>query len=200
LKEPHECEIITGITKFTGQSSTMRILMAMLASMIVPGAMAQNHLAVSAYPNAPMQTPMTSWLAPSFYYSPGFVPFDQSARRWQILPHAGVSAGYVFVNGGVSWVSAPVGVTLVRPLNNNLAAFSNLSVAPTVFSMGSLNSVPATQSPYSGTRYGFSTHVEGGLLYTNDARTFSISGSVSVDRGSYPVFQPVAPPKSYRAN
>lgn len=174
----------------------MRILMAMLASMIVVGATAQTqpagtplqtHLAIPAYPSAG-----AFGIMPSFYFSPVFVPFDQSARRWQILPYASVSAGYIFLNGGISYLSAPVGVAFVRPLNNNLAAYSNLSVAPTIFSRNSLYAVPG-QLPYSG--YGLSTRVEGGLIYTNDAHTFSISGGVSVERASYPVFQPAATPK-----
>jgi hypothetical protein len=32
--------------------------------------------------------------------------------------------------------------------------------------------------------------VQAGLIYTNDAKTFSISGSVELERGSYPVYQP----------
>jgi hypothetical protein len=175
----------------------MRTLMAMLASMMMIGAAAQNHLAIPTYPGAPLQ-PL--WLMPSLNFTPGFVPFDPSARRWQVLPYASVSAGYIFFNGGISYLSAPAGITLVRPLNNNLAAFSSLSVAPTIFNMNRVYSAPGWQSPYSGTGYGLSTQLQGGLMYTNDARTFSISGSVSVERGSYPVYQPATPPNTYRKN
>lgn len=185
------------IANFSPQFSTMRTLMAILASMMMLGATAQNHLAIPAYPYARTQP---VWLMPSFYFSPGFVPFDPSARRWQVLPYASVSAGTIFFNGGISYLSAPAGITLVRPLNDNLAAFSNLSVAPTIFNMNSLYSAPGWQSPYPGTAYGLSTQVSGGLIYTNDARTFSISGSMSVERGSYPVYQPAASPGSYRKN
>ena len=182
----------------------MRILMAMLVSMIVLGATAQtqpvgtpmqSHLAVPSYPNAPFQT---FGGMPSFYFSPVFVPFDQSARRWQIVPYASVSAGYIFTNGGLSYLSAPMGVALVRPLNNNVAAYTNLSVAPTVFGMSSLFAAPG-QSAYPGTWYGYSTRVEGGLIYTNDARTFSISGGISVEReNSFLFYQPAGAPSSYR--
>ncbi|HEV9038179.1 MAG TPA: hypothetical protein VGQ51_16205 [Puia sp.] len=168
----------------------MRTLMAILASMIVLGATAQTHLAIPAYPYAPSQQ---LWLTPSFYFNPGFVPFDQSARKWQIKPYASVSAGYIFLNGGISYLSTPVGFTFARPLNNNIAAYTNLSLAPTIFSMSSLYSAPAGLSPYSGAGYGLSTRIEGGLIYSNDARTFSISGGVSIERGSYQLFQPAAP-------
>ena len=181
----------------------MRILMAMLASMIALGATAQthpviaplqSHLAIPTYSYAPFQTVGGM---PSFYFSPVFVPFDQSTRRWQIVPYASVSAGYIFLNGGISYLSAPLGVALVRPLNNNVAAYTNLSVAPTVFSMSSLYAAPG-QSPYPGTGYGLTTQLQGGLIYTNDARTFSISGSVSVERSSYPVYRPAGAPSAYR--
>ena len=170
----------------------MRILTAMLATMIVFGASAQTHLPVPGYPNAwqPFWRPVG--------FSPAFIPFDQSAHHLQVVPYASFSAGFVFLNGGISYVSAPLGVAVVRPLNNNLAAFSSLSVAPTFFSMSRLYSTPAASLPFSGNEFGFSTRLEGGLMYTNDARTFSISGSVSVERGSYPVYAPATPPKSYR--
>lgn len=168
----------------------MRIWMTMLITMFVFGASAQTHLPVPAYPYASWQ-PLRP--VPSFFFSPVFVPFDQSNRHLQVIPYASVSAGFIFLNGGISYLSSPLGVAFVKPLNNNFAAFSNLSVAPTFFSMSRLYAAPAWQSPYSGSEFGLSTRIEGGLMYTNDARTFSISGSVSVERGSYPVYVPAAP-------
>ena len=81
-----------------------------------------------------------------------------------------------------------------RPLNKNVSAFAGLSAAPTVFSVSRLYTYPAL-TPYSqgntfSNRYGLglNARVEGGLIYTNDAKTFSISGSIGVERGSYPVY------------
>lgn len=176
--------------KFIVQSPTMRTLLAFFASMIVAGAAAQTHLPVPVSPYSPMQ-PL--WLASPFAYSPTFLPLDFSNRHWQLKPYASVEAGALFYRGGgLSYLSAPMGVMLARPLSNNVAAFSSLSVAPTVFSM---NAYPL-QSP-NQYNLGLSTRLEGGLIYTNDARTFSISGSISVERGSYPVYQPSRSSNNY---
>jgi len=181
--------------KFILQSPTMRTLLAIFISMIIANAIAQTataqtHLPVPVSPYSPMQ-PL--WLASPFAFSPTFVPLDYSNRHWQFKPYASVNAGALFYKGGgLTYLSAPIGVVLARPLNNNVAAFSSLSVAPTVFNM---NGYPY-QSP-NQYNLGLSTRLEGGLIYTNDARTFSISGSISVERGSYPVYQSNNPSRSY---
>jgi hypothetical protein len=111
-------------------------------------------------------------------------------RKWQLRPYASVSAGTIFLNGGISYFSTPIGLMLFRPLTNNVTAFAGVSVAPTVFSINRLN----TNSSYPGNSFsrpynlGLNARVEGGLMYTNDAKTFSISGSVGIERGSYPVY------------
>lgn len=182
------------------QSSTMRILLALLASMTVLCATAQSHLPVpaSSYGSPYFASP---WGAPFWQpgWSPVFVPFDNSVKRWQVRPYASVSAGVIIFNGATSYLSAPMGVALIRPLNNNLAAFGNLSVAPTVFSMTNYG-LPSA-SPFSGSYgLGLSSRVEGGLIYTNDAHTFSISGSVSVERGGYPIYPSSNRPANHPAS
>jgi len=42
-------------------------------------------------------------------------------------------------------------------------------------------------NPYS---FGINSRVDIGLMYINDARTFSISGSIGVERAAYPVYYP----------
>ena len=169
----------------------MRIVLAILASMIVLGTRAQTHLPVPMSPYAAWQP-----------FNPTFVSFDHADRHWQIRPYASLSAGVIFLNGGISYASAPAGLMLVRPLNNNLAAFTGLSVAPTVFNMSRLYGYPSLQTPFSGNYgLGLTTGIQGGLIYTNNDRTFSISGSISIERGSYPVYpafdRPGNQPKSY---
>jgi hypothetical protein len=113
----------------------------------------------------------------------GFTP-------WQLRSYASVSAGYLFLGrGGMSYFSAPVGVALYRRLNSNFTAFAGVNIAPTVFNMSRLYTDPA----YPANRFtnlGVNAGIQGGLIYTNDAKTFSISGSISVERGSYPVYSP----------
>ena len=41
---------------------------------------------------------------------------------------------------------------------------------------------------FSSKGFGMSSRVEGGLMYVNDERTFSISGSIAVERNSYPFY------------
>jgi hypothetical protein len=135
-------------------------------------------------------------------YSPWqpFMPYHpadsgRQNRKWQVRPFASVSAGYLFYNGGISYVSAPVGLALIHPLTSNVSAFAAVSASPVLFSINRLYTEPAINQGYPGSpfskayNFGYNARVEGGLMYTNDAGTFSISGSVGIEKGSYPVYQ-----------
>ena len=180
----------------------MRTLLAILASMIVATSTSaqKTHLPVPVSPFTPYTYYgpwQPFWLASPFAFNPTFITIDNSNRHWQLKPYASVSAGMIFLNGGgASYLSAPAGLMLARPLNNNLAAFSRLSIAPTVLSMNPLVNPMQTSNQYN---LGLSTRLEGGLMYTNDARTFSISGSISVERDSYPIYSPAGQPRIYQA-
>jgi hypothetical protein len=115
------------------------------------------------------------------------------SHRLQFRPYASISTGYIFHNRGISYLSAPVGLALVYPLSRNISAFAGASASPVIFSINQLNRYPADNfsRPYN---FGWNARVEGGLMYTNDAKTFSISGSVGVERGSYPGYP------AYRTN
>jgi hypothetical protein len=60
--------------------------------------------------------------------------------------------------------------------------------------MSRLYTDPAANGSYPGnySRYGLGLNagVQAGLIYTNDAKTFSISGSVELQKSNYPVYQP----------
>jgi hypothetical protein len=119
-------------------------------------------------------------------------PADNPNHTWQLRPFASVSAGYMFLGGGISYLSAPLGIALYRPLNNNFTTFAAATVMPAVFHF---NSLYATSPGYPGNNFtslGVNAGVTGGIIYTNDAKTFSISGSISVERGSNPVYIPPA--------
>ncbi|HTR27636.1 MAG TPA: hypothetical protein VMH27_00100 [Puia sp.] len=114
-----------------------------------------------------------------------------------IQPFSGINIGYMFVGNGITYVSAPVGIAIYRPLNNNFTAFTAATLAPTAFHFTSLYNTPFHNPAYGSggyTGFGANAAVSGGLIYTNDAHTFSISGSISVQRGSYPVY--VAPART----
>ena len=112
-----------------------------------------------------------------------------------------LSAGFSFFNGGsATFLSAPVGVQLNRQLNNNLIAFAGISVAPTFYSFSNTFTNPAYNKSYPGMMgynpytFGMNSRVEMGLMYINDAKTFSISGSIGIERYDYPVY-PHPPPE-----
>jgi hypothetical protein len=167
----------------------MRTFLTILISLAVLSARAQSPLPVgapySAGPLRPVNTP----------YLPG-TPFPLGAsaiHQLQLRPYASISTGYIFLNRGISYLSVPVGLALVYPINRNISAFVGASASPVVFSVNQLNSYPGNNfsRPYN---FGWNARVEGGLMYTNDAKTFSISGSVGVERGSYPGYP------AYRTN
>ncbi len=163
----------------------MRIILAILASISFLSPKAQMHLPVS-------HLNYTPWL-----FSPDYnqiVDSSHSDHKWHFSKYAGLSSGYGFFAGGTSFLSAPVGLQLSRPLNKNLYAFAGISAAPVFFSFNRLLTDPALNPSYPGSNhsntygFGLNSRVEAGLMYVNDAKTFSISGSIGVDRVSYPVY------------
>jgi hypothetical protein len=132
----------------------------------------------------------------------GFNPTDDSnhlGQKWYLSKYVGFSAGFGFVNGvSAGILSVPVGLQLNRQLNNNLVAFAGVSAGPSLFSFSRSFMDPASNKSYPGSlsnAYGFgmNSSVQMGLMYINDAKTFSISGSIGIDRSSYPAY-PVSPP------
>lgn len=122
--------------------------------------------------------------------------FDSTLnRKWSLHPYAGLSAGYSFFNGGnASVLAVPVGLQLTRRLNNNLYAFAGVSAGPVYMNF---NRSFLSANPYQAHQYnnllspgnlGIYSRAELGLMYVNDAKTFSLSGSIGVERSSYPVF------------
>jgi len=160
----------------------VRILPAILALTIAFGSKAQTNLPVN-------QLDYMQWRP-----SPSSFVRDSSANghKWQLSRYGGLSAGYLFYGGGgTSFLSAPLGLQLTRPLTNNIYAFAGVSAAPVLFSVNRLYTDPATSpgfhayNPSGPYKLGYSSRVEMGLMYINDAHTFSISGSVGVERGNY---------------
>jgi hypothetical protein len=133
---------------------------------------------------------------PSYHFSGDSNQFNQ---KWYLSRYAGLSTGFGFFNGGSStYISAPVGVQLNHPLNNNLIAFAGISTAPTFLSFSHSFTDPAAGKYYPGSylpntySFGMNSRVEMGLMYINDAKTFSISGSIGVERSSNPIY-PIYP-------
>jgi hypothetical protein len=121
------------------------------------------------------------------------------SKNWSFHTYSGFSTSYSFFHGGSAAIfSAPLGLQLDRRLNNNVYAFAGVSVAPAYVNFNS--SFMAANAGKGLPGYGIQANnfgaygrAELGLMYVNDARTFSISGSIGVQRGSNPLFfyQPI---------
>jgi len=115
-------------------------------------------------------------------------------KNWFFSTYTGFSTSFHFFNGGnASIMAVPVGIQLNRRLNDNLFAFAGVSVAPSYINFNrSLLSSPYNKGYqrsgiFDGTNFGINSRVEMGLMYINDAKTFSVSGSVNVQTSSYPL-------------
>jgi len=124
----------------------------------------------------------------------GFSIQKSMNRRWFFTSYNGIGMSFIFFNGGsASVIDAPVGLRLNRRLNNNFYAFAGVSASPAYINfnraflsppVNKLNSVNGLNS----NNFGWYSRADLGLTYINDARTFSISGSVGVERSNNPIF------------
>src|SRR3954471_17592936 len=134
------------------------------------------------------------------------IPLQDSAskKKWSFSKYASLSASYSFFKGGsASVIAAPIGLQVNRQLTNNLYAFAGVSVAPAFINFNSnafLTSDFSKANPGNtflhSNSFGMYSRAELGLMYVNPERTFSISGSIGVERSSSPVFYyPVNTPR-----
>ena len=113
-------------------------------------------------------------------------------KKWFTSTYIGMATGIGFSGAGnTSFLSVPVGIQLNRRLNNNLYAFGAIAVAPAYFNFN--RPLPGTNNNYhsfNGNSFGMQSSISAGLMYVNDAKTFSISGSIGIGRNDYPFYQP----------
>ena len=119
---------------------------------------------------------------------------SSSNNKWSLSTYSSVSTSFTFFRGGNAMiVSAPVGLQLSRRLNNNLFAFAGLSVAPAYvnfnqsFRVNDFSKANQNNTLIRTGNLGMYSRAELGLQYTNDERTFSISGSICVETSTYPL-------------
>jgi hypothetical protein len=132
------------------------------------------------------QTPKQSFKDSGYYLQ------HTQSKKWFLTSYSNIGVGFNFFNGGTATVvSAPVGVQLNRQLNNNVFAFAGVSVAPTYVNFNRAFLAPGVKSPapngFKSDYFGVYPSVNMGLMYINDARTFSVSGSIGVHRSGYPM-------------
>jgi hypothetical protein len=122
---------------------------------------------------------------------------NNSMKKWSLSKYGGISASYGFFNGGNATVfSAPIGLQLNRRLNNNLYAFAGISAAPAFvnfnqsFIIPDMNKYNTSATQLNANGFSLYSKFEAGLMYINNDRTFSISGSIGVYKSSYPAYPP----------
>jgi hypothetical protein len=110
-------------------------------------------------------------------------------KKWFVTKYASISSGFVAFRGGSgTFLSAPVGLQLNRQLSNNVYAFAGVSVAPTFFHYNGAFYQPGinkSNSFMNANNFGTYSAAHMGVMYINNDRTFSISGSIGVGRSSY---------------
>ena len=149
---------------------------ALKAQITLPGSFQNN-----AYGN-------TSAVTKSVYDSSG-------PKKWFLTRYTGINAGYSFFgHGGASYVATPMGVQLNRRLSNSLYAFAGVTAAPSYFNFdrafvtADLNKINARNAFYQPRNFSMYSAATLGLMYINNEKTFSVSGSISVERSNYPLF------------
>jgi hypothetical protein len=117
-----------------------------------------------------------------------------STKKWSFSRYSGISTSFTFFKGGnATIVSAPMGLQVNRMLNNNLYAFGNIVFAPayTNFNHSFITTGFNKNNPgnmFSGQgSLGVYSAASMGLMYINNDKTFSISGSISIEKSSYPL-------------
>lgn len=138
----------------------------------------------------------------SFFRRPAHESDSSLQKKWYVTKYAGLSTGFIgFKGGGGSYLSAPLALQLNRPLTNNVTAFANVSAAPYLFSFNGISQQTGLSKNNNNfmqvRKLGASAAASIGLMYTNDQKTFSISGSIGVSRGSYNGYSPFYAPATF---
>lgn len=114
-------------------------------------------------------------------------------KKWFVSSGIGITSGFTSWRGGSSsYISAPVTLQLNRRLTDNLYAYGAITAAPTYmnFNGAFMGAHAGKYQPNGFMRNGsfnMYSRAEMGLYYINDSKTFSISGSISVEQGAYPI-------------
>ncbi len=115
-------------------------------------------------------------------------------KKWWVSRYSSISTSFVGWKGGYATVvAAPIGLQLNRSLNNNVSAFAGVSVAPAYinfrqrFMNTDINKLNQNNPFYKANNLSLYSRAEVGLSYTNDERTFQISGSIGVERNNFPM-------------
>jgi hypothetical protein len=149
--------------------------------------------ATLAHAQTPLSFGTMNGMRPAFRQFPQMSDTNTLRSKWSLNKYIGISAGFSTLFGGTTFQSIPVGFQLNRQLTNNLVAFAGVSVAPTLMQFNRAFYQPKT-SFMNANNFGVLSTAELGLMYINNERTFSISGSIGVSRGYYDGYSPFYAP------
>jgi len=114
-------------------------------------------------------------------------------KKWFLTSSVGFSSSVIFSRGNSAFVqSVPFSFQLNRKLNNNWYAFAALTAAPSYvnFNQSFLSANPAKSLPnnsyLNNNQFALYGRAEAGLMYVNDKKTFSITGSIIVEKTNDP--------------
>ena len=114
-------------------------------------------------------------------------------QKWFLSTNRSLYTGISFFKGGsANFVALPMSLQLNRRLNNNFYAFANVAATPSYISLNTSNLNNEFGKPFQSNHFNSNSlrlnpSASLGLMYINDTKTFSVSGSISVERSSYPI-------------
>jgi hypothetical protein len=145
--------------------------------------------AVTVKAQSPLSFGAMNGTQPAFQHFHQVADSNNVRKKWFVTKYAGISSGFVAFRGGSgTFLSAPVGLQLNRKLTDNVYAFAGVSVAPTFFHYNGAFYQPGLNKGNSfmnANNFGIYSAAHMGVMYINNDRTFSISGSIGVGRGNY---------------
>ncbi|WP_207492289.1 hypothetical protein [Aridibaculum aurantiacum] len=110
-------------------------------------------------------------------------------KKWFVSSYSAVTASFIgFRGGSASIVSAPLGMQINRVLDKNFSAFAGVAIVPSMITFNHGFSSDATKGfsnsfmSMNPTRLAVNPAAYAGLSFTNDERTFQISGGISVQQ------------------
>lgn len=113
-------------------------------------------------------------------------------KKWFISKSIGISTSFGFFGGSNETVLAvPLRLQLNRKLNNNLYGFAGVSAAPAYvnfnrsFLSSNTSKFSSSNGLFQSNKLNIFSRAELGLIYINDQKTFSISGSIGIERSNY---------------
>ena len=115
-----------------------------------------------------------------------------SNKKWTVNKFIGINNSFTFFRGGnASIISVPIGLQLTRQLSNNWYAFAGIAATPgyvnfnTSFLSPSSSKFLQSNNGLLSNSFNVNPSATLGLMYMNEQKTFSISGSINIERNNY---------------